>query len=229
MKLHFLTKSTATFVLAGVTAILTPSAYADTVNISFDSLSVAPGGYVSGAPVTSYLAGYGITLSGMLPGEVAVVLYAPTYMDVPSSPNVFTVWGANPATVTLNFSTLIDNFSFDRVGTFAAYSPSGTTRGPWSATAYNASNSILGTVGEGYIGTFSDLPTKTFTLAATGIDHIYFTGNHLGFAGSNMPIMDNYSFTTPVPEPETYAMLLAGLGLLGFAARRRKLKEAAAA
>lgn len=32
-----------------------------------------------------------------------------------------------------------------------------------------------------------------------------------------------------VPEPESYAMLLAGLGLLGFAARRRKQKEAAAA
>jgi len=27
---------------------------------------------------------------------------------------------------------------------------------------------------------------------------------------------------SPVPEPETYAMLLAGLGLIGFAARRRK-------
>lgn len=27
---------------------------------------------------------------------------------------------------------------------------------------------------------------------------------------------------TPVPEPETYAMMLAGLGLLGFAARRRQ-------
>lgn len=27
----------------------------------------------------------------------------------------------------------------------------------------------------------------------------------------------------PVPEPETYAMLLAGLGLLGFAARRRRV------
>ena len=32
-----------------------------------------------------------------------------------------------------------------------------------------------------------------------------------------------------VPEPETYAMLIAGLGLLGFAARRRKQKEADAA
>ena len=28
--------------------------------------------------------------------------------------------------------------------------------------------------------------------------------------------------TAPIPEPETYAMLLAGLGVLGFAARRRK-------
>ena len=28
--------------------------------------------------------------------------------------------------------------------------------------------------------------------------------------------------TASIPEPETYAMLLAGLGLLGFAARRRK-------
>ena len=28
----------------------------------------------------------------------------------------------------------------------------------------------------------------------------------------------------PVPEPETYAMLLAGFGLLGFVARRRKFQ-----
>jgi hypothetical protein len=28
---------------------------------------------------------------------------------------------------------------------------------------------------------------------------------------------------SPVPEPETYAMLLAGLGLVGFSARRRKV------
>jgi hypothetical protein len=37
---------------------------------------------------------------------------------------------------------------------------------------------------------------------------------------------DDGGHTSPVPEPETYAMLLAGLGLVGFAARRRKLKSA---
>ncbi len=30
----------------------------------------------------------------------------------------------------------------------------------------------------------------------------------------------------PIPEPETYAMMLAGLGLMGFVARRRKQKQA---
>ncbi len=35
-----------------------------------------------------------------------------------------------------------------------------------------------------------------------------------------------FSNVSAVPEPETYAMMLAGLGLLGFAARRRKQKAA---
>jgi hypothetical protein len=35
------------------------------------------------------------------------------------------------------------------------------------------------------------------------------------------------SLTPAIPEPETYAMMLAGLGLLGVAARRRKQKSAA--
>jgi len=34
-------------------------------------------------------------------------------------------------------------------------------------------------------------------------------------------------YITPVPEPETYAMLLAGLGLMGFVARRRRKGGAA--
>ena len=30
----------------------------------------------------------------------------------------------------------------------------------------------------------------------------------------------------PVPEPETYSMLLAGLGMMGVAVKRRKAKQA---
>lgn len=45
---------------------------------------------------------------------------------------------------------------------------------------------------------------------------------HLQGLGSNGEYSAKYTPVTPVPEPETYAMLLAGLGLIGFTARRRK-------
>ena len=40
-------------------------------------------------------------------------------------------------------------------------------------------------------------------------------GNHIG------ALLDNVAVTS-VPEPESYAMFMAGLGLMGFIARRRK-------
>jgi hypothetical protein len=48
------------------------------------------------------------------------------------------------------------------------------------------------------------------------------------FHGSNVSAILVRDTIALVPEPETYAMMLAGLGLLGFMARRRKQKEAAA-
>ncbi|NZD44412.1 PEP-CTERM sorting domain-containing protein [Sphaerotilus sulfidivorans] len=35
--------------------------------------------------------------------------------------------------------------------------------------------------------------------------------------------IDNVSVAAAVPEPETYAMMLAGLGALGMMSRRRRL------
>jgi len=83
--------------------------------------------------------------------------------------------------------------------------------------------------------------TQTFTTGSLGFavsngdqgfsQYVQFTG----LAGSkitalsftNSPNNDafetaNYSVTAPVPEPETYALLLAGLGAVGFVARRRR-------
>ena len=36
-------------------------------------------------------------------------------------------------------------------------------------------------------------------------------------------VVDHMAFSAPVPEPETYALMLIGLGLVGFAARRRSI------
>jgi hypothetical protein len=52
-------------------------------------------------------------------------------------------------------------------------------------------------------------------------------GSCYGFTTSEHGKTDikfNFSITA-VPEPETYAMLLAGLGMIGFVARRRKIRN----
>jgi hypothetical protein len=50
------------------------------------------------------------------------------------------------------------------------------------------------------------------------------TAYYLEVAGSKAAGDTTYGFTvnlTPVPEPETYALLLAGLGVVGWMRRRK--------
>jgi hypothetical protein len=41
-------------------------------------------------------------------------------------------------------------------------------------------------------------------------------------SGFLWPTADNLILAAAVPEPKTYAMMLAGLGLMGFMVRRRR-------
>ncbi|WP_426078650.1 FxDxF family PEP-CTERM protein [Janthinobacterium sp. PSPC3-1] len=60
----------------------------------------------------------------------------------------------------------------------------------------------------------ANLAGHDFTLSVAAAD-CYFTG-HTGYA-----YVDGFGGVAPIPEPTTYGMMLAGLGLLGFMARRR--------
>jgi len=55
-----------------------------------------------------------------------------------------------------------------------------------------------------------------FTNSGTTISRVTFSSSANAFE------TDNHSYAAAVPEPETYAMLLTGLGLVGFASRRRR-------
>ncbi|QBI03205.1 PEP-CTERM sorting domain-containing protein [Pseudoduganella albidiflava] len=65
---------------------------------------------------------------------------------------------------------------------------------------------------------------RTFASVLAGVDEIAFTtykpGFVYGFTDFDVAV-DNIT-VSPVPEPGTYAMMLAGLGLVGAIARRRK-------
>ena len=79
---------------------------------------------------------------------------------------------------------------------------------------------------------FNGVKVYSFANANHNWDHITITGLHasgplteLKFGARNDPSftrLDNISVTAAVPEPETYAMMIAGLGLLAFMAKRRK-------
>lgn len=61
-----------------------------------------------------------------------------------------------------------------------------------------------------------------FTAETSGdyFDSVHFISSENAFE------TDNHAVLAAVPEPETYALMLAGLGLIGFASRRRKNNQA---
>jgi hypothetical protein len=118
------------------------------------------------------------------------------------------VFGATPDTMTFTFTSAINVFAVDTIG----LADVGVTN--FSVLLSNGNSNVM----------YSNLAQPGGTVNFIGvIDTTGFTSvTFSGTAPNDGVFYDRLQFTAAVPEPETYAIMLAGLGLIGFTATRRK-------
>jgi hypothetical protein len=192
-------------VMLAVSSLFSAAALAATPTIdngSFETTTVGSGyWYGNAASGWSFLDGAGVTANG-------------TAWNGAASDGAYFAFLQNTASITQTFtSTVAASYTFDfdlalragyAAGQVVAVSLDGVELGQytaslgWSSTTVSAYN-----IGAG-----------SHTLSFAGI-----TTN----AGDTSAFLDNVAMSvSAVPEADTYAMLLAGLGVVGFVARRRK-------
>ena len=136
------------------------------------------------------------------------------------------------ATYLGNESAYIDKFSLNIGGTLLETNSLGSTVSMTVSGPGTVGFSFSDDQGTGSGHTFSNGQSQTLPLGFAimkGQTNKYGTFDYiLGFNDSYTGDADyddfvvGVKFVSAVPEPETFAMLLAGLGLIGFSARRRK-------
>jgi len=118
----------------------------------------------------------------------------------------------NTVTVHLSFAGLSANASAGHIHCCTAFAGAGSSGVAVGFTDFPAA--MAGT----YDKVFTLAPAS-FTTVSTGImaGKAYVNLHNAAYGGGAIR-----GFLAPVPEPTTYALMLAGLGLIGWAAKRRQ-------
>ncbi len=201
-----------------VAVFLTATSASAALSVTIGGTSVAGEGLkssVAGAVTTDFNAGY--PLSGYLGGGVVTGSQAGDWASPPDDTSSY--FSVGPSTSTPGEITLASLSSY-----FGYYggSPDG-----YNGIAFYKDTSLVGlftgadlAIAAGITGNGDQTVGKFWNFTALNSDDYF---NRVVFSsGSNAFETDNHAVLAAVPEPETYAMMLAGLGLMGFVSRRRK-------
>ena len=173
------------------------------VNGSFEATPQAAGSWNNYANLSGWTGGqYGIELRNNVQGVAADgvnFIELDTTRNSSFSQTVLTTLGQH---YTLSFQFQ------DRAGVAASS----------QGLSVNWGGSLIGQVNNSLNGGWQ---TQTYSLIGDG-SAMKLNFSAIGVSDSLGTSLDNVSLITAVPEPETYAMLLAGMALVGVAARRRK-------
>jgi hypothetical protein len=146
--------------------------------------------------------------------------------------SVLAVLGASASATTLDCAGALNGSaqqcgsSFTAAGAFSSSFTFGDATGAsaWlsnGSTTYQFINNGGGSMFGHTLSTFGlggTLPSGTWSVFVNGTSGQYQGGVSYSLPATSVPV------AAPVPEPESYAMMLAGLGALGMLGRRRKAK-----
>jgi hypothetical protein len=209
-------KKTALSIVLGLAVTLSSAVHASVLDFNFNS-------FASGTAVTTQVEGVAFSLIGG-PGPTTAPTAGNSTGGFRLLTNSVTAGGYPTANILqVTFANLVSDLSFDF---YNAGWGSSASRGQSFFSAFDSFGSLLET-GSLFA---SQSGVTNFALASGGVKTLQFNNSTngtqswwFGLAG----VRATEDAVSPVPEPETYAMLLAGLGLMAGIARRRKKQLAA--